>query len=211
MGDDIRTLVGFDELELFDANRGAALAWDADFWAGIDINKFWLRTDGERVDGRTKRAAAELLYSRAIAPFWDLQTGLRHEVEPRPDRDALAIVARGLAPYRFDIEAGLYIGEAGRHALRAEVGYELLLTQRLILKPELELVAHATGDAARGVASGLSEIGFGVRLRYEIRREFAPYLGFRWHRLLGGTGDLSEALGNDPDDIELVLGLRFWH
>ncbi|MBT8128902.1 MAG: copper resistance protein B, partial [Gammaproteobacteria bacterium] len=127
-----------------------------------------------------------------------------------PDRAWLAFGVQGLAPYWFELDAAAYIGEAGRTAFTLEAEYELLLTQKLILQPRIETNWYGKRDAARGLGDGLSDLSAGLRLRYEIRREFAPYLGVEWARKFGETEDFARAAGLDPDETRFVAGLRFW-
>ena len=189
MDDKVLTSVAFDELEFASAGGDTTLRWDGDIWTGTDINRLWIKTDGERRGGRTEDAALELLMSRAIKPFWDLQAGLRREFRPTPDQDWLAVGLRGLAPYWYSVDASFYLADGGQTALRVEADYELLLSQRLILEPSLDLTAYGQTDARRGIGGGLSELELGLRLRYEIRREFAPYAGIRYARRFGTTAD----------------------
>ena len=202
--------VMIDKLEIRDADGDNPLVWDAQAWIGYDLNKFWIKTEGERVDGETEEADIELLYSRAIAPFWDLQAGWRRDIEPTPDRDWLALSLKGLAPYLFEVDASLYIGESGRFAANLDAEYEYMFTQRLILSPEIEMNLYSDRDEERSIGSGLSNLEAGLRLRYEIRREFAPYIGVNWTRLFGGTADFAEAEGGDTSDVQWLAGIRAW-
>lgn len=202
--------VMLDKLEIRGADGDNPLVWDAQAWIGYDLNKFWIKAEGERVDGKTEEADIELLYSRALAPFWDLQAGWRRDIEPTPDRDWLALSLKGLAPYLFEVDASLYIGESGRIATNLDAEYEYMFTQRLILSPEIEINLYSDRDAARGIGSGLSNLEAGLRLRYEIRREFAPYIGVNWTRLFGGTADFADAEGGDTSDLQWVAGIRAW-
>ncbi len=137
----------------------------------------------------------QFLYSKAIARAWDFQLGVRHDFEPSPSRSWAAIGFNGLAPYFFDIDAAAFIGESGRTTLRFEAEYELLFTQRLILTPDIEINIYGQNDPDVGIGSGLSDIEAGLRLRYEIRREFAPYIGINWSRLFGNTEDFARIAG----------------
>jgi copper resistance protein B len=205
----INHFVLLDQFEWQDA-EGGAQNWDAKAWIGTNLNRAWLRTEGEREDDRTDAAFAEALYGRAISPWWDLVAGVRQDFRPGPSRTWGAIGVQGLAPYQFDIEATVYIGESTRTHARFEVEYELLLSNRLILQPQLEAELFAESDPARGIGSGLSTVEFGLRLRYEVRREFAPYLGVVWSRKLGDTADFARAEGEGVEDTRLVGGIRFW-
>lgn len=211
MNDDpMLTMLVIDQLEIRDTDGDNPLVWDAEGWVGKDLDKFWIKTEGEYVDDRVEEMELQLLYSRAIAPFWDLQLGWRRDIRPDPDRDWVAFGVKGLAPYFFDIDAALFLGSAGRTAARLQAEYEVMLTQRLILTPELELNLYGKNDADTGIGSGFSNIEAGLRLRYEIRREFAPYVGVNWTRLYGNTADYARAEGEDIDDLHLVLGVRVW-
>jgi len=205
----INYLVLLDQLEWQDA-EGGAQNWDARGWIGTDLDRVWLRAEGEREDGRTDSAFAEALYGRAIAPWWDLVVGVRNDFRPGPSRTWGAIGVQGLAPYKFDIEATAYIGESGRTHARIEVEYELLLSNRLILQPQIEAELYGENDRRRRIGSGLSQVELGLRLRYEVRREFAPYLGVVWSRKLGDSADFARADGERVEDTRLVAGIRLW-
>lgn len=199
------------DVEEFEIADGSDLAWDADFWAGTDIDRLWLKSKGEHTDNGDDHSELQVLYSRAIAPFWNLHAGLRREFDPSPEQNSAMLAIEGLAPYGIDVEAEVFFAEGGRTSLRLHSSYELLLTQRLVLTPEAELTAFSRSDALRGVGSGVSRLELGLRLRYEIRREFAPYIGLRWFQLRGGTEDLAMTRGHDADDFEVVAGVRFWY
>jgi copper resistance protein B len=195
----------FDELELHDRDY---LTWDANAWLGYAFNRLAIRTEGERVDGDTERADLELLWAHSFARWWDLTAGARVDFEPSASRNWAAFGVQGLAPYRFEIEATAYIGESGNTAARFEGEYELLITNRLILQPQLELNWYGQSDPERRIGSGLSSVEAGLRLRYEFRREVAPYVGLVRERLVGSTADLARADGLDPEDTSLVAGIR---
>lgn len=204
-------MLDVEELELTTFGDSHDYAWDADFWAGTDLNRLWIKTKGEAAAGGNDHAELQILYSRAIAPFWNLQAGIRHESEPKPEQNSAVLAIEGLAPYGFEVEAELLMAEGGQTTLRMRTNYELLLTQRLILTPEAEITAYSTSDVSRGLGSGLGRIELGLRLRYEYRREFAPYIGLYRVSLRGQTGDLAVSGGHKADDIELVAGIRFWY
>lgn len=198
-----------DQLEWQDAGGGAQ-AWDATGWIGTDLDRLRLRTEGEREDGRTDSAFAEALYGRAISPWWDLVVGVRNDFRPGTEQTWVAIGVQGLAPYKFDIEATAYIGESGRSHARIEAEYELLLSSRLILQPQIEAELHSEKDRQRRIGAGLSNVELGLRLRYEIRREFAPYLGVVWNRKFGDSADFARTDGERIEDTRLVAGIRIW-
>ncbi len=208
--DPLLLTVILDQLETRDTAGDNTLSWSAEGWLGQDLQKIWFKTDGERTAGSTDGAELQFLYSKAVARYWDFQLGVRHDFEPSPSRSWAAIGFKGLAPYFFDIDAAAFIGESGRTALRFEAEYELLLTQRLILTPDIEINLYGQNDPDIGIGSGLSDIEAGLRLRYEIRRQFAPYIGVNWSRLFGNTADFAKIAGEDTSDFQLVIGLRAW-
>ena len=199
-----------DQLEWQDADEGDRGAWEILSWVGYDLNRLWLRSEGERVNGEFEAAEAHLLYGRAISRWWDLVAGIRQDFEPGPGRSFAAVGLQGLAPYWFETEITLYAGEGGQSGARLEFEYDLLLSNRLILQPVVELNAWSRSDARRGIGAGVSDLETGLRLRYEIRREFAPYLGLNYERALGNTADLVEAGGGDVGELTAVAGLRLW-
>ena len=202
--------VGLDQIEWQDGDDGAVLAWGTKAWIGRDTGKLWLRAEGERSDGRTEHANAHALWGKAIAPWWDLVAGVRHDFAPGDGQTWAAIGVQGMAPYKFEVEATAYVGEGGRTAATVEAEYELLLTNRLILQPQVEAELFGKDDPARHVGSGLSEVTAGVRLRYEIRREFAPYVGVEWSRKFGATADYARDDGERVEDTRLVAGIKVW-
>jgi len=208
--DPLLSMVLIDQLEIRSTDGPDPFVLDGQLWIGKDLNKLWIKTEVERVDGETEEAELQALYSRAIAPYWDAQIGWRRDFRPKPERDWLAIGVQGLAPYFFEVDAALFIGESGRSAARLEAEYEFMFSQRLILSPEIEVNFYGKDDPAIGIGSGLSDIELGLRLRYEIRREFAPYVGINWSRKYGQTADYAKTAGNDIKDTQIVAGVRIW-
>ena len=204
------SFVEFNRLEAWNADDGTGLSWDARAWIGYDVNKLWVRTEGERIDGSTESADIELLYGRAVARWWDLVAGVRHDLEPGESQSWAAVGVIGLAPQKFEVEATAYIGDSGRTAARLEVEYELLLTNRLIAQPLIELNLLGKDDPERAQAAGFTTVEAGLRLRYEFNRKLAPYVGIVYERALGDTADLRRLDGNDIDDTRVVAGLRMW-
>ena len=203
-------MLRFDQLEAFHGPDGNGQRWDLQAWYGTDSNRLWLRSEGMREDGGLGDGDAEALWSHAVAPYWDTQLGVRHDFGDGPGRDWAAFGVQGLAPYWFELAATAYAGSSGRSAARLRAEYELLLTQRLILQPELEANLYGKADPARRLGSGLSDASFGLRLRYEIRREFAPYIGIVRRQRYGETADFVRAAGHAALDSEFVAGLRVW-
>jgi copper resistance protein B len=201
----------FDQLEYTKSRRGGSgMAWDAQGWVGRDYNRLWVKTGGERTGGTTEDGRLELLYSRPVAAFWDLQAGLRHDFGAGSRRNWLAFGVQGVAPYWFDVEATAYVGNAGRTALRLNAEYQFALAQRTFLAPEVEANFYGKNDRTRGIGSGLSDVSLGLRLRHELRREFAPYIGVTWKRLGGNTADLARAAGESVNSRQVVVGVRAW-
>ena len=211
MADDpLLTMVNIDQLEITDVGDNNNTAWQAQAWLGKDLNKVWFKAEGEVVDNKLEEAEFQLLYSRAIAPYWDAQIGWRHDSKPTPNRDWLAIGVQGLAPYFFETDVALFVGEGGNVGLRTEFEYELLLSQKWILSPEIEANFFSKNDGDVQTGSGLSDLSAGLRLRYEIKREFAPYLGVEWKKSFGTTADYLREHGEDRSDVQWVLGIKAW-
>jgi copper resistance protein B len=206
----VHSFVLLDQLE-WQAGRGdSGLHWDSKGWIGRDVDRFWFRTEGESHAGGLAEAEGHLLYGRAIAPWWDVVAGIRQDVRPGPAQTWAAVGIQGLAPYWFEVEATAYVSPTGRTHLRLEAEYELLLTNRLVLQPLLELQMYGRSDPGRGIGAGLSTADAGLRLRFEVRREFAPYVGVTWNRKFFGTADLARADGERAGGARLALGVRLW-
>ncbi len=200
-----------DRLEYRAHNGDDSLNWDAQGWYGGDTDKLWLKTEGEkRIGGNVDKVEVQLLYSRLITDFFDVQAGARYDPEPHPRRGYAVLGIQGLAPYYFETDAALFLSNEGEVSARFTAEYELLLTQRLILQPALEVNLSAEEVKERGIGPGVNDIELGLRLRYEIRREFAPYIGVNWERKLGQTADIAREEGEDAEAPSLVAGIRLW-
>ncbi len=206
----INYYVLFDQFEWQSGSGAGAFSWDTKGWIGQDRHRFWFRTEGDRAGGRTEQAQTHLLYGRAIARWWDLTAGLRVDTLPSTPRTALAIGVQGLAPYWFEVEASAYIEPSGRTHVRIETEYELLITNRLVLQPLVEFEVYGSADAERHIGAGLSTADVGLRLRYEFKRELAPYLGVVWNRKFFSTADRARAADHSVSDTRLAVGLRWW-
>lgn len=198
-----------DRLEWQDTEEGS-LAWEGVAWIGTDINRVWLRTEGEASGGEIESGDLEVLYGRAVDPWWDVVAGVRQDFGEGPSRTYAAFGVQGLAPYKFEVEATAYVGSGGRTAATVEAEYDTLITNRLILQWQAEASLHGKDDPERGIGSGLSTVEAGARLRYEITRRFAPYVGVEFERAFGGTADLRREHGEPVRDTRLVAGIRFW-
>jgi copper resistance protein B len=199
-----------DHLEAAHGRDNSEFVYDLQAWYGGNYNRAVLKAEGDVDGGRLQDARTELLWSHAIASYWDVQAGLRVDHGEASQRNWLAVGVQGLAPYWFEVDVAAYLGEHGRTALRAEAEYELLLTQRLILQPRIEANLYGRRDAAREIGSGLSDLVAGLRLRYEITRQFAPYVGVEWAASFGGSADLAREAGERTRDTRWVMGLRMW-
>lgn len=200
----------FDRLEHVRGRDAGSTAYDAQAWYGRDYDKLVIKAEGEVAGGRLQDARTELLWGHAIAPYWDTQLGLRHDSGVGPARDWLAFGIQGLAPYWFEVGATAYLGGNGRTALRLDAEYDVLLTQKLILQPRAEFSLYGKDDVAREIGSGLSTGAIGLRLRYEINRQLAPYIGVERSRKFGQTADLARAGGERTAETRWVAGVRFW-
>jgi copper resistance protein B len=199
-----------DKLEWQDADDGSTLAWDLSGWIGGDIDRLWLRSEGERTNGKTEDAEIQALWGHAISPWWDVVSGIRPDNKPGAPQTRAALRVQGNAHYKNKAQPTAFIGEGGQSAARLEGDYDILLTNRLILQPTAEFNFYGKNDPQRGIGSGLSNSEAGLRLRYEIRREFAPYVGVTWTRTYGKTADYAAAEGEDRSETRLVLGVRMW-
>lgn len=209
-GTSINSFWMLDRLEISDADPGTALGWDGIAWVGGDVQRLWLRSEGTAADGRIDDGDIEVLYGRGVRAWWDVVAGLRQDVGEGPSRTWAAVGVQGLAPYKFEVAATAYVGQGGRTAVRAEAEYDTLFTNRLILQWRAEADAYGKSDPLAGIGSGLSTVEAGVRLRYEITRQFAPYVGIEHERAVGKTADLRRAAGHGAGDTRLVAGLRLW-
>lgn len=209
------SMVLADQLEYRNNEGRDTLRWDVQGWYGTDYNKFWTKIEGEDLTS-TNSGDLEIqaLYSRMVAPFWDFQIGARYDRLYGPgsdkDRGFLVIGFQGLAPYRFEIEPAMFISDEGDVSARLTATYQMLFTQRLILQPRFETNIAASSAQKFGVGSGFNDVQIGLRLRYEFRREIAPYIGFTWKRTLGETADIVRREGEVVDNFALVAGIRVW-
>lgn len=210
------TFVAVDELEYAPGTHEEPFALDGQLWIGGDYNRLWIKAEGERSTVESAgEYEAQALYSRLVAPFWDAQVGLRVDLRDEAGRGSearahLALGLEGLAPYWFELEPAFFVSQDGDVSARLEASYDLLFTQRLVLEPELEANLALQDVPEWGVGSGLGDLELSGRLRYEIVRELAPYLGFSWHRRIGETADLAREAGMAVSDGSVVMGIRAW-
>jgi copper resistance protein B len=184
--------------------------WSGEGWVGTDYDKFWVKTEGTVISGKLEDGQHEFLYSRAFTTYFDFQAGLRSDLDSRRTRNWASFGIEGLAPGFFDVELAGYVSPEGRLAARAEVSYDLLITNRLILQPQVELNFYSRSDRARGIGAGLSDIDAGLRLRYEIDRKFAPYIGIGYEGKFGQTASFARQEGDKVHDVRVLAGIRLW-
>ncbi|HEY2345714.1 MAG TPA: copper resistance protein B [Xanthomonadaceae bacterium] len=202
----------FHAFTLFDRfeTHGSAFEWEGSTWIGTDLDRLWIRSEGQRANGRVEDADLEVLYGRSVATWWDVVAGIRHDITPGAGQNFAAVGIIGVAPGKFEVKATAYAGSGGQTTLRLEAEREFLLTQRLVLQPLVEVNLFGRDDARRGIGSGLATLEAGLRLRYEITRRFAPYIGMVREEAFGRTADFRRGDGDDVHDTRLVAGLRFW-
>lgn len=199
-----------DQLEWQDGREGGSLNWDVKGWIGGDIDRLWIRSEGERSNGKLGESEIQALWGHAVSPWWDVVGGIRHDFKPGSSQNWAAFGIQGLALYNFEAEATAFVGENGQTAARLKGEYDILITNRLILQPTAEINFHGKNDRGRSVGSGLSNTEVGLRLRYEIRREFAPYIGVTWNRAYGNTADYARADGEARNEARFLVGVRMW-
>lgn len=185
--------------------------WDGEAWYGGDINRLTVKSEGEGAFGEgIERVETQLLYSRAIGPYFNAQAGIRQDLGPGPDRTYATIGFEGLAPYWFEVEGALFLSNKGDVLARLEGYYDQRITQKLILQPMAEVNFALQDVPETGVGSGLSDLELGLRLRYEVVKEFAPYVGVEWARKVGDTARFARAAGEDASGVSFVMGVRAW-
>jgi copper resistance protein B len=187
--------------------------WDGEAWIGTDMNKLWFKSEGFVENGKASDGITEALYDRPIPHlrYFDVQAGFRYDLDSNPGRTWGAIGIEGLAPNFFGFEPTFYFSDRGRIAGRVNGSYDLLITNRLILQPQFELNFYSKRDPSRGTGSGLSELDTGLRLRYEISRKFAPYIGVTYAGKFGETADFTRAEGGIVHDVRFIFGIRVWY
>jgi copper resistance protein B len=210
---DIFTHMLLDQFEGRTDGPDNAFRWDGQIWSGTDFNKLWIKTEGLASSNKVSDGDDEFLYDRPIPHlrYFDAQTGVRADLDSGPTRTWAALGVEGLAPYGFDFEPTLYWRNGGHIAGRINTAYEFLLTQRLILEPQAELNFYSKDDPARHIGSGFSDIDSGLRLRYEIRRKFAPYLGFVYAGKFGNSARYARLAGESTSNPQFVFGIRMWY
>lgn len=204
-------LFSVDRLEAQIANGEDSYIWEINAWYGGDIDKIWIKSEGEgEFGGSLEDAEIQALWSHAMAPFFDLQAGIRYDIRPQPDRAHAVVGIQGLAPYLFEIDVAAFLSDRGDITARVEAEYDQRLTQRLILQPRVEVNFAAQDIPEIGIGAGLSAFEAGLRLRYEFVPEFAPYIGIEWQQMIGDTADIVRAAGDNSGRVVFLTGVRIW-
>ncbi len=212
----INTFTSFQKAEFRTGDAPDAFVIDAEGWIGGDYHRLWWKADGEQETKGSKAGEVEVqaLYSRLFSPFWDFQTGVRidrrYSGRTRDTTGYFVVGVEGLAPYWFEVEPMLFVSERGKVSARVTASYDQLLTQRWVIQPRLDLNASLQDDAKRTLASGFNNVELGLRLRYDVTRQFAPYIGVEWRRALGATAGLVRRSGENISTTSVVFGLRTW-
>jgi len=200
----------FNQLEGRWNGSNPEFRWDGQGWIGTDYDKLWIKSEGTLSKGALDDGQQQFLYSRAVTTYFDLQGGLRSDLDSRPTRNWAAFGIQGLAPYFFDLEVTGFVSGEGHLAAKLEASYDLLITQRLILQPQIELNLYSKADPARLVGAGFSDIDTGLRLRYEFDRKFAPYIGVVYQGKFGQTVNFARQAGESTGDFRFAFGVRVW-
>ncbi len=190
---------------------GSSFRWSGEAWTGGDTNRLWLKSEGDvNSHGEMEDGQQEIFYDRPLTTYFDLQGGVRSDLDSKAGRNWAAFGIQGLAPYFLQISATAYASDSGHYAAKLEGSTDLLITQRLILRPQIEMNVYTKADAARGIGAGLSDLDAGLRLRYEISRKFAPYIGVVYAGKYGATANFARAAGEPSGGLQFVLGVRAW-
>lgn len=199
-----------DEFEARANSHGGQFRYDGQAWFGTDYDKLWLKSEGTvGTDGRFGDGDHEVLYDRAVSRYFDVQSGVRVDIDAGPTRAWGAVGVEGLALYFFQLEATAYFSDRGA-AARLQGSYDLLLTNRLILQPQVEMNLYSTNDRARGNGRGLSDLDTGLRLRYEWHRKIAPYLGVTYTSSFDQAASMARARGQRVHGVNVTAGIRLW-
>lgn len=202
--------VKIDQLEHREKDGEVALTFKGEAWIGKDMEKLWLKSEIEKEESSTESSEIMLAYGKAVAAYWDLMVGVRSDIVPSPSRNWLAVGMKGTAPYFIDVEAFAFVGKAGRSLFRVELEQEWMITQKWALVPKVEIELSGKTDEEVEVGSGLSKVEAGLRLMYEVRREFAPYVGINYEKAYGRTADFKREEDEDTSKTQWVIGVHAW-
>ena len=209
-------LVLSEKLEYAPGGVDRPVILDVIAWMGGARNRLWVRAEAEQLTtGGGGEAQVEALYGRLVSPFFDALVGVRvdrHWGEGDSDaRVLLSLGLEGMAPLWWELAPTLFVSQHGDISARLDASYGVLFTQRIVLEPKVEVNVAVQDVPEFGIGSGLSDIELGARLRYEVRRKFAPYVGVSWQRRLGQTAELARDALEPVGDFSWVAGLRLWY
>ena len=202
--------LAFDRLEVLSADGDSHGALEGGFWFGNTYDRFVIKTEGEIEDGQIEASETKFLWRHAISAFWDLDAGVRIDSGVGSDNSWLTLGLSGLMPYWIETDVALQLREDGLVGLSGEFEYDLHFSNRLIAEPGLAFNIYSEDNQQQGLGSGLNDLTLGVRLRYEITRQFAPYIGVEWKGRFGEGKRLARAANQDTHQTSVVAGLRFW-
>lgn len=211
-GGQINYLLIAERLEYQTGEGNGSLTSETQGWVGTDYDRLWLKGESDYLlsENQFEELEIQALYSKALSAFFDLQAGVRQDLKPHPNETFGVLGIQGLAPYWFETDLAYFLSEDGHSSFRVELEHDLLLTQRLILQPRAELNFSVQDDQERGVGSGLSNTELELRLRYEIKREFAPYIGVSWLQSAGNSADFARMANEEINIVSFVAGIRVW-
>ena len=204
-------MVLFDLAEVQVRNGRDGYRWEGEAWFGGDIDRVQIKHEGEGHFGEPiEDVEVQALWSHAVSPWFNAQLGLRHDIVPNPSRTYAVLGVEGLAPYWFHLGGQVFLSDKGDLHARIEGSYDERITQRLILQPRFEVNLAAQDVPALDIGAGLSDFELGLRLRYEIRRELAPYFGVEWSGMTGETARIARQRGEETSSIKALAGIRAW-
>lgn len=202
-------LVSIAEIAFREGKEG--YRWDGEGWFGGDIDRVVMKSEGEGGFGsKLDEGELSLLWSHAVDPYFNLQAGARQDFGSGPSRRYASVGVEGLMPYWIDFDAALFLSDKGQLFGRIEASYDQRITQRLIAQPRVDLDFSAQDSRDQRVGSGLTNASLALRLRYEIAREFAPYVGISHERRLGAAARAARTDSEDPRSTRLTAGISFW-
>lgn len=205
------SMILFDLAEYQARPGGDGYRWEGEAWFGGDIDRLLVKSEGEGTFGENpENAEVQVLYSRAVAPYWNAHVGIRHDFRPDPSRTYAVVGIEGVAPYWFHFSGQFFLSDKGDFRVRGEGSYDQRITQNLVLTPRAEFNLSAQDMPAIGVGPGFTDVELGLRLRYEVSKEFAPYIGVEWSRKVGATARYARIAGEDANTTNFVAGIRFW-
>jgi len=202
--DPLYTKVTIDSLEKQN-NDEKSLSWEGNIWTGYDLNKLYLYSEGEKGKDSSTESENQLVFSHAISPYWDIQLGLGYDKTPSENQTWGVLALQGMAPYFVETRLALFSDDEGNFGLRIEAEYDALITQKLSLSPSISSSLYSDDIPEMEIGKGLSNITLGLRLNYDLSREFSPYIGIEWNKNYGNTNDF-----NQKDETYAVAGFKFW-